>query len=226
MLLSVFYTKSAYELTRCLSAEERKRETSFRFEKDRQRFAFAHLFKRHMLSAIYSHTSPFEWVFSILLHGKPQVREPISFNLSHSHDAVAIAILKMENNLRLGVDIECYRKLNDISSLIKMICHPQELAWLETLTDKVTAFYRLWTAKEALLKANGSGLINDLKTLNCVECLHENRCLVTWQGEQYWIDLHCLKWGICSVAWCDTITVSSLSFIDKSRPSNKIFTAD
>jgi phosphopantetheinyl transferase len=76
-----------------------------------------------------------------------------------------------------------------------MICHPEEVTWLEVLMDKIIAFYRLWTAKEALLKANGSGLINDLKALNCVDCLRVNRCLITWQSEQYWIHLVLLEMG-------------------------------
>jgi phosphopantetheinyl transferase len=65
-----------------------------------------------MLSAIHCQIPPFEWAFSTLPNDKPYVREPISFNLSHSNDAVAIAIIEGQSRLRLGVDIECYRKLD------------------------------------------------------------------------------------------------------------------
>lgn len=69
--------------------------------------------------------------------------------------------------MAVGVDIKRYRSIG-LPSMTGMVCHPQEQKALEGLTNKEQGFYTLWAAKEALLKAHGSGLINHL---NCSTCL-------------------------------------------------------
>jgi len=77
-------------------------------------------------------------------------------SLSHSHDAVMVAFSWRES---LGVDIE-FLKPRDAARLAGAFFHPREREWLATLSaDQVLgAFYDLWTAKEALAKAQGAGL--------------------------------------------------------------------
>jgi len=215
MVLTVFYSQRAYTLPDSLSIDEVKRCHFFRFEKDKRRFTFAHRFKRDMLSEIYPDVLPVEWNFFTSENGKPYVKNPISFNLSHSHDAVAMAILKKQSNMNIGVDIECYQEVEDRDSLSRLIFHPEELSMFNSIVDKKKGFYLLWTAKEALLKANGSGLVNNLSEVNCAQCLSGNPALVVWQNTRYWIDIKCLGWGVCSVAWNESLHISSLLFVNK-----------
>jgi phosphopantetheinyl transferase len=59
----------------------------------------------------------------------------------------------------IGVDIEPLREVEPPWSLL----HPNERETLETLTGaaRMDAFLRLWTAKEAYLKALGVGFARD-----------------------------------------------------------------
>ena len=87
------------------------------------------------------------------MHGQ---RAAIGFNVSHSggHGLVAFA-----ENERLGVDVEERvpgRDFEGIGSLVYGAAERQSLA-AATGADKVHLFFRLWSMKEALIKALGSG---------------------------------------------------------------------
>jgi phosphopantetheinyl transferase len=94
-------------------------------------------------------------------NGKPGLPScDTSFNWSHSGELVAL-ILGNEN---VGVDVEeiQHRPLFEYKSL----CTLAELHWLSGVVDRqryseIEAFIMLWTAKESVLKAIGSGLSID-----------------------------------------------------------------
>ena len=77
-------------------------------------------------------------------------------SLSHSHDAVMVAFSRRQP---LGVDIE-FLKPRDTARLAGAFFHSREREWLarQSAEQVLGAFYDLWTAKEALAKARGSGL--------------------------------------------------------------------
>lgn len=93
-----------------------------------------------------------------LLDGKPA---SISFNVSHSgsHGLVAIA-----PRGRLGVDIEERTIRYNLDSLIEYVLGPNEQASLslESGAGRANLFFKLWTIKEALLKALGTGFHLDM----------------------------------------------------------------
>jgi len=215
MELIVFYSQHTFTLDDSLNDDEIKRCHFFRYERERCRFTFAHRFKRNILSEVCPDVLPIEWSFYTSENGKPYVKKPLSFNLSHSHDAVAMVVLKKQSNMNIGIDIECYQKIEYTDTLSRLIFHPEELNTLNHIADKNKGFYLLWTAKEALLKANGSGLVDNLNEVNCSQCLTRNRSLVVWQKKYYWIDTKCLGWGVCSVAWCDSLNIDSLIHVNK-----------
>ena len=104
--------------------------------------------------------------FGASRYGKPFAlldRRPasISFNVSHSgsHGLVAIA-----PRGRLGVDIEERVVRYNLDSLIGYVLGPNEQASLalESGAGKANLFFRLWTIKEALLKAFGTGFHLDM----------------------------------------------------------------
>lgn len=81
----------------------------------------------------------------------------IDFNLSHAREHVLIAVAR---NQPLGVDLERVDRRIEIVDLARRYFARAEADALEALTDaaRPAAFLRLWTCKEAVLKAIGEGL--------------------------------------------------------------------
>ncbi|MGA2499467.1 MAG: 4'-phosphopantetheinyl transferase superfamily protein [Tepidisphaeraceae bacterium] len=71
--------------------------------------------------------------------------------------------LKRELQTQIGVDVETLDPTIEAMETAHHHFHPNELAHLQSLApaDRPLAFYRLWTAKEAVLKALGTGLSLD-----------------------------------------------------------------
>ena len=92
-------------------------------------------------------------------HGKPHAPDlhGIDFNLSHSgkHALIAVAI-----GQPLGVDIEMQGRARSIEEIAQRYFAPSEAMALQALPPDLrdAAFLRLWTGKEAVLKAIGQGL--------------------------------------------------------------------
>ncbi len=88
-------------------------------------------------------------------YGKPYLKSgKIHFNLSHSGKMAAVAISDCE----VGVDIQAVAPVND--KLIRRVSTDREYAALSALSDeeRQARFYRLWTAKESVMKYLGAGL--------------------------------------------------------------------
>lgn len=92
-----------------------------------------------------------------LVQGTPAA---ISFNVTHSgqHGLIALA-----PSGRLGVDIEERVQRRDLDGLIMTVLGPAERAELASARGyrKLHQFFRLWTMKEALIKALGLGFSLD-----------------------------------------------------------------
>ena len=82
--------------------------------------------------------------------GKPYLPQGPCFNLSHSGAYVILGVSAHET----GVDIE---RIGPFEDKVARRCYTEaELAWLYAQRD-ASAFYRLWTAKESIMKASGLG---------------------------------------------------------------------
>ena len=83
------------------------------------------------------------------------------FNVSHSGDNGLIAI---SPSRRIGVDIEEVAPRRHLVSLIESVMGPQEREELGQLDEapRLRQFFRLWTFKEALIKALGTGFSTDI----------------------------------------------------------------
>ncbi len=86
------------------------------------------------------------------------------FNISHSGDFVICAIGK---NIRLGIDIEENRKRNlkDFTNLMT----PDQWDEINGASCPLKAFYKYWTIKESVIKADGRGFyipLNELEVKN------------------------------------------------------------
>ena len=101
--------------------------------------------------------------------GKPYVEgKGLFFNVSHCESSYLLAISKVG---RIGVDIECLSGNEDIVSLADYAFSAKEKQVCFDAGDKALNFTKIWTLKEALLKASGTGLINNLGQLNVFEKL-------------------------------------------------------
>ncbi len=108
-------------------------------------------------------------------HGKPAVLDPprpIAFNLSHSGDWVVLAWHVHTSAAPLGVDVEhANSRARDVMRLARRYFSTVERAALESLQSREHAarqdlFYRLWTLKEAWVKAHGLALAPQLAAVS------------------------------------------------------------
>lgn len=100
-------------------------------------------------------------VIDIEANGKPRLRGDLHFNVSHSGGALLIAVSRDQD---VGVDLEFSRRSRRVVELAQRWFDPAEAAALQTLPEALrqTAFLRLWTCKEAALKADGGGIASGL----------------------------------------------------------------
>lgn len=137
-----------------LSADERARANRFRFEEDRARLIVARGGLRRILSS-YCSVPPHSIEFQTGSHGKPALLKPsveLEFNISHSGDYVIIAVT---SGVACGVDIEWRRASTEEAAIAASFFCDREVEWLSRIE---AGFLRLWTAKEAVIKAVGRGL--------------------------------------------------------------------
>jgi 4'-phosphopantetheinyl transferase len=136
-----------------LSPDERDRAGRFRFDADANRYIVARGGLRVILSA-YTGVPPAELVFQVGSHGKPSLStDPaIEFNVSHSAGFVLIGVTQ---GIPCGVDIERARAGRHEAAIADGFFSPREIRWL---ANTAGGFFRLWTAKEAVIKAVGRGL--------------------------------------------------------------------
>ncbi|GFZ88964.1 4'-phosphopantetheinyl transferase family protein [Dyella caseinilytica] len=140
-------------------------------------------------------------------YGRPELIQPwrdaLQFNWSHSGDKAIIAVAR---DVIPGIDIERTRPRPKVMELAERFFHPAEAAALNVLDhdQREEDFLRLWTSKEAVLKALGRGLAFGLDRLH-VALKHEGAALRWLDGEDAssW-QLHALAVGgdyRASLAW-------------------------
>lgn len=98
----------------------------------------------------------------VATHGKPYVNHgEVQFNLSHSHDVVAIAVAQ---NNELGIDIEELRPIADSASIADKFFNRTEIVAITRASPSIAhkIFLDIWTRKEAILKAAGVGITDGL----------------------------------------------------------------
>ena len=119
-------------------------------------------------------------------HGRPVVRDtPIEFSVSSSAQVAAVAV----SGGPVGVDVELprtgIRPLPDALSDRER----QELLALADGGPRAEGFLRLWTAKEAVLKASGQDLSHDPSRIDVAALLSAGSATVTSAGRT-WVVRH------------------------------------
>ena len=157
----------ADRLWESLSPDERNRAERFAFDRDRRRYVVGRGALRAILAS-YLGGLPGSIRFTYGEHGKPMLSEStgagaVEFNASGSDD---LAVCAVTLGRKVGVDIERCRPAND-DALVEQCFSPAERHAYQALSpnERPAVFYRLWTLKEAYLKATGHGLSRPLSSL-------------------------------------------------------------
>lgn len=156
---------SAAVLAHChtwLSDEERARAARFVRSEDQTRFTLAHGSLRFLLGR-YGGVEPAELRFQSGSSGKPALQgqqrsvQDLRFNLSHSHGRMLVAVA---SEVEVGVDLEQLRGNVEALKLAERFYSTAEYEGIKhrPSSEHALEFYRLWVAKEAVLKAQGIGI--------------------------------------------------------------------
>jgi len=153
-------------LTDFLSPDELSRAGGFHADRDRRRFIIGRGALRSVLSR-YLGVPPAALEFRYGPHGKPALslepgKRDLRFSVSHCRDRALYAVAQSRD---VGIDVECVRADIPAEAIAARFFSAHETAGLRTLppADRPRAFFRLWTRKEAFLKAQGTGLLTSLR---------------------------------------------------------------
>jgi 4'-phosphopantetheinyl transferase len=151
---------------RLLSADELVRAGRFVKAADRARYCAARAFVRRVL-ATYAGVPPTALHFRYGPQGKPDlagVGTGIGFNISHSGDWVLCAVAPARH---VGVDVETLRHDLRAAELDGVLTADEREVLAKTPpAERAAAGLRIWTRKEAVVKAMGVGLSHALDRLN------------------------------------------------------------
>ena len=147
-----------------LDRQELQRMQRFHFAADSERYAMAHGNLRRILGA-YLNLAPERLCFRINQFGKPELAGEISLKFSLSHSK-SIAVLAVDLAQPVGVDVEDVRPIEE--EVADRHFSATELTDLRGLEGEawLAGFYRCWTRKEAILKAEGVGLSRALDSFD------------------------------------------------------------
>jgi 4'-phosphopantetheinyl transferase len=145
-----------------LAGDERSRADRFHFEKDRGHFIVARGVLRAILGS-YLKLAPESVCFGYGSNGKPALAgdrgddSAIKFNVSHSH---GVALYAVARRREVGIDVERIRSDLAVAEIAERFFAPGEVMQIRSLPAEAQwqAFFRLWTRKEAYVKARGEGL--------------------------------------------------------------------
>jgi 4'-phosphopantetheinyl transferase len=151
-------------LLEVLDRREQERMQRFHFAADSERYAVAHGNLRRILGA-YLNLAPEKLCFRNNQFGKPELSGETSLKFSLSHSK-SIALLAVDHAQPVGVDVEDVRPIE--AEVADGHFSATELSNLRGLEGDawLTGFYRCWTRKEAILKAEGVGLSRALDSFD------------------------------------------------------------
>jgi 4'-phosphopantetheinyl transferase len=160
------YRENINNFQKILSRDEQEKVKKFSFDKLKERFIINRGYLRTILGQ-YLKIKPEEICFTYNQKGKPlldkKIIPKIEFNLSHTNNYAVYAISK--NNI--GIDLEKIDAKVEVENIAKRFFCDNESNYLSNLPSmqKPEYFFKLWTIKEAYLKAIGEGLSGGLDSI-------------------------------------------------------------
>jgi 4'-phosphopantetheinyl transferase len=167
-MINVLYIENKKELSQqaidlieaLIRPHEKKKANSYRRWQDKQAYLLGklliakHLEKNGYNSALLKQVS-------YTVYNRPFIESlKGDFNVSHSGNFVTCAF---SNEQKLGIDIEKIQEieLNDFDNIL----NSADNTIIRNSPDRYLAFFKIWSAKEAILKADGCGLTDDIYKL-------------------------------------------------------------
>jgi len=151
-----------------------------------------------------------------------ELKTELDFNISHSEGIVVCALCP----IKVGVDVERIEKINPDE--YRSVFTPQEFKNIIVNQDKMVAFFKNWTRKEAIMKADGRGFYLPPSTFETIE----EKVII---GKQTWLlqeiefkteKLSDSKYS-CHIATNEQVKVqtcyfNTLDFIDGFKANNYV----
>lgn len=186
-----------------LSSREILRAQRFVQHRDADRYTVSHAILRKLLGR-YLGVEPDTIGYSYNDYGKPYMQpvadhsDVIYFNMAYSQDLALYAFTR--GNPALGIDIEHLRSDIDCQQLAQSVFTADEYTRLCQLADadRYRAFFKIWTRKEAYVKAQGQGLSLGLDSFDVSHAIGTAES--SGLSEFTLLDRHAMLWTIKDLA--------------------------
>ena len=161
-ILSLDDSQSTESLRESLSPDELNRASRFRFDKHRNQYVLTRGTLRSLLAG-YLGIPAEEISFQYSKYDKPCLAQAQDFDFNVSHTE-GMAIFGFTRGHRIGVDIEHLRSDFRADEIAERFFSLAEREALRKIPDaqRHEPFFRIWTRKEAYIKALGEGLSHPL----------------------------------------------------------------
>ncbi len=166
------HDSAAVDFSPLLSPDETARARRFFFAENRRRYIIGRGWLRVILGR-YLHLAPAQLAFRYGSQGKPYLAlpegaEPICFNVAHTESIVLVAVAL---GRAVGVDVERVRPIAGSEAIAARFFSRRERRELNTApaAARAATFLRVWTGKEACVKAVGRGLDDDLAEVEVLD---------------------------------------------------------
>jgi len=200
-------------LTRWVTAQDHSQAQRRQSKVIQQNFLIARAVLRALLARV---TGTDEWQICPDVQGKPQALTASGIvgpyiSLSHTQGLIACAVSQKN---QFGIDVEHWRT-RDFAALADFAFGPRERE--EVARDGMSAFYRIWTLREAVSKATGQGLIATIDGHDCVADAPTSGCWATESWRLFYISPQTNyslaiasegkgTWSEASLTWIDVTT--------------------
>lgn len=140
-----------------LSETEQQKAAAFKLPLMRQRYIAVRYLVRKTLGQ-YLQTEPRALKFYADTYGKPFLAcGSLHFNISHTADLLMLAVANFPD---IGIDVESIKPRGSLDGLaVRCFTETEYQTWRQFPgAQQEAVFYRLWTKKEAFVKAVGRGI--------------------------------------------------------------------
>ncbi|NEN75311.1 4'-phosphopantetheinyl transferase superfamily protein [Pelistega sp. NLN82] len=163
----------------CLSAQDLDKAYTYKLPVLIQRTIASKALTRLILSNYLNNKRPVDITIQVGQYGKPFIpNSTIYFSISHCETAFLMGVSKDDE---LGVDIENLKGYS-YHHLVDMVLSVEEKKYYQSMPIELQeqTFLSFWTKKEALLKANGTGIKDNLNQLDTIKLFNKQ------YRPQYW----------------------------------------
>ena len=165
---------STFEASVCslidfLTPSELNRANRFYFNTDKNRFIICRTVLKFLLAEQIGLAID-TVIIEVDANKKPYLpsHPAVYFNVTHAADYAIIAIAKST----VGIDIEIINKDFDFNEILPTVFNASEIAEVINSSNKHFTFYKLWTRKEAIVKATGRGIDDGISEIVAMDGYH------------------------------------------------------